>query len=253
MTQRELISKYITKNKSTIILKNNAADLISDYLNHYIENYVTKLTNDEQKILSDFIKYTTTASVFFSKKEVYGWNLFIPAAKMKYFCSVDMMSDTFVARGYKYDPISGEKSRLILEIYSPVTSSTSKSISFAKSDASIEQIAAEHLSSQSNQQVDYITRENLTFIVQSINSSKDDFTNTIKEISLDKVVYESLTVLDTVSLTFLCGCDESKLKSVVSSIPKENLSSLFEKGDDLFIECPRCGKRYTFNKSKFDI
>jgi len=77
----------------------------------------------------------------------------------------------------------------------------------------------------------------------------------LADLDLDKVLAlqdrEQLTLLETRGYRLQCGCSMERLFPLISRLPEEDISYVFEEGQAA-MQCPRCGARYKATRADFD-
>ncbi len=254
--ERKGITSYINREKSLVLIENNVVDVMSDYLNHFVESGTSTLSPFEMEQLKHLIAISTSYSTFMNKDAVFGWNVFIPKNKLRLFASVDMNDQTFVARGYGYNPEEGDLPRIVVETYSKMRrmSGTSSTI-YGENDDSMITLANRFMSKSEQICAKFWGDGEKYFILkQIVGDVEDDFTQVCNFIKETKTVdLSGFKVLSSFYFKFECGCNPKKIKSMIGDIGSENLLFLFKDGNSISTECPRCGKLYSFEKKEFPI
>lgn len=52
---------------------------------------------------------------------------------------------------------------------------------------------------------------------------------------------------DTIPVAFVCGCSRKKTRSMIRSLPKEELQSMIEEGKETEVVCHFCSRKYLFS------
>jgi len=251
--EREVIKSYINRDMGLIVIENDISDLVSDYLDYYIQNGVETIPGEAMEDLKVLIALSTSFSTFMEKNSIYGWNIFYPESGLKLFSSVDMGDISFVARGIKYRPEKKEKNRLVLEKYISQSNRSSSAFELDK-DESIYNMSRNFLNSLWQEKTEFFSNGNRFYFLKELPGCDNDYIDQVTEkIKNGKNFKNELSELNSFAFSFKCGCNKNKLKSMIDSLDSDSLDYLFSEGEPITTECPRCGKKYKFVKAEFGL
>lgn len=249
---KEYQIKYFLNSKNGMtIISADVRDMISDYLDHYVSSGTETVSNEGMEILKEFIAFAALNFFSMERHFIVGWNLFLPELSMKFFVSIDVDDNTFVAKAGKYEPKENEQHRIMVVKYDQTTGIKTKS--YIAVDYKNQMFDAIEIFFKEYIGASLIKKSSFYYLVQKADAESKTFFNTLSELKSGQFDFADFTEMNAVKLKFLCGCSHDRIKSMVASVGKEALDDLFTTESSVVVECPRCGLKFEFKKEDFEI
>lgn len=245
------IKHFLNSRNGMTIISADIRDMVSDYLNHYIDSGTETVSNHGMEILKEFMAFISLKFFSMDKNSIEGWNMFLPELKMKFFISVDSVDNTFVAKVGNYEPAENEKTRIMLVKYDTLNRNKTTSHIAIDYKKDIFESLTQYFRETSNEKL--VKRGAFYYLLKKTDADDDVFQTVTSELINGDFNFTGFTEMNAASLKFFCGCSHDKIKSMVASVGKETLHELFTADDSIIAECPRCGLKFSFKKKDFKI
>jgi len=257
MTHPDL-SVYLIKDRGLLLSVCSKIDIMSHYLDFYIENGVEEVPKEGFDGMKKLLSFCCAFTRFLPRDTIFSCNVSLPLLKRKYFCVFDVGSKTFVARSHRWMPMEYDKNpRFAVQKISK--SSDINSVSMVdcfeepEDDMIINRLIDRYFEVH-GEGLFRVFEGNSGFFVVSIlengENKREDLIQLVTE-DIEKAA-EASEKVDKYFYEFKCGCDIQRMSSVFSVISKEDLDYLFENGEKIEVECPRCGVKYTFKRGDLE-
>jgi hypothetical protein len=170
----------------------------------------------------------------------------------------DVASKTFVARSHRWMPMEYDKNpRFAVQKISKSSDINSVSMVDCFEEPEDDMIINRLIDRYFEVHGDGLFRVfegNSGFFVVSIlengENKREDLIQLVTE-DIEKTL-ETAEIKSRSLYKFNCGCDPEKMIAVFSAISKEDLDYLFENGEKIEVECPRCGLKYNFKRGDLE-
>lgn len=93
--------------------------------------------------------------------------------------------------------------------------------------------------------------ERLQFVLDNIDRAQKDLV-TVQWAELPSSVFSYATVVEEYSLRSECSCSKEGFIAFLMSVETAELKKLIEAGEDVELECGRCGKKYIFTTNDLE-
>ncbi len=250
---RTAVCIYRNREEGVTLVKNDIADLVSDYLENFIEHGVAEIPRDDMGRLQLLIALSTAWSAFMPPRGVCGWNVLLPGRSMKFFASVDTGDGSFTARGYKYDPAPEEKSRVVMETFVPGRSHRNKSMVEEEGTPEMVKLLNSFLVRSEHPSTLFFESHGIFYLLKKDGGEDLDQLKEIAERIKEGHTPEDegFHSVEETKFRFFCGCSKLSMKSMIDGIGRESIEFLFKDGEDIKAECPRCGRVYRYKREEF--
>ncbi|HPA56246.1 MAG TPA: Hsp33 family molecular chaperone HslO [bacterium] len=257
MTHPDL-SVYRIKDRGLVISVCSKIDIMSHYLDFYIENGVEEVSKEGFEEMKKLLAFCCAFTRFLPRDTIFSCNVSLPISKRKHFCVFDVGSKTFVARSHKWMPKEYDKSPR-LAVQKASVSSDINSVSMVdcldepENDMIVNMLIDRYFEVHGGGLFRVFEGNSGFFVVSFLESDEESREKLLDLIpaDLEKTV-ELSEKADKYFYEFKCGCDAQRMSSLFSVISKEDIDYLFENGDEISVDCPRCGLKYTFKRGDLE-
>lgn len=255
MTHPDL-SVYRIKDRGLVISVCSKIDIMSRYLDFYIEKGVEAVSKEGFDGMKKLLSFCCAFTRFLPSDMVFSCNVSLPLSKRKYFCVFDVGSKTFAARSHKWMPKDYDKSpRLAVQNISVSSDINSVSMVDCFEEPEDEMIINKLIDRYLEVHGDGLFKVfegNAGFFVVSFLSggSREELFDLVPN-EIERLV-ETSEKADKYFYKFKCGCDAQRMLSVFSVISKNDMDYLFENGDEISVDCPRCGLKYKYKRGDLE-
>lgn len=251
------VRSFISRSKGYIISTASVIDIMSEYLDHYVNSSIETVKQEDFDHVKKVLAYTCCMAPFMPADGVYGWTFSLPLEKRKIFSSLNRNDGNYVCRTHNWEPDKHEKTpRVALQMLSENQNINRVSLvdidTVEKREDIIEALMERYFSNQEEVNVFTMFRDNTLYILKPFPTCADEvFTEVVDELQkgLDKVT-SKLEILENYKFSFFCGCNSVKISHIFSSLKQEEKDFLFQKDDTITVECPRCGRKYNFKRDE---
>jgi hypothetical protein len=251
------VRSYVSRKDGVILSVCQTNDVMSEFLDWYVKSNNEQIPVEDFDDLKRIISFCCAMVPFIPSDGLYAWTVSLPFKKKKIFCSIDMSSKTYVARTHKWDPPETENSpRVAFQKISNSQNVNSVSVIDCTPDECKEDVIGslikKYTVSIENRML-YVKETSDTTMILKIYEKKDDINQFLIYDDLEAKGLSIINKLDHLygyEITFHCGCNKSIISSIFSSLDKESFDFLFEKGDEITTECPRCGYKYKYKREE---
>ena len=252
-----VISRYIIKGKDIQISVCPQIDFMSGYLDHYISGMIETVPHDGFDDVKSTISFAASLAVFMPFDGILAFTMSIPLKKRKLFCLFDNNFNSFVARSHFWNAEEFEKDpRLAVQKVSASLKLDHISMVDCKNENScngtIESLFHRYLETQDSLRSDFFIRGADFILVRwTKDISEDIFVQEMNDIRKFPEKYINKDNLsEEYHFSFSCGCNSAMMSSMLSRMSGDDIEFVFENGNEVSIECPRCGKNYKIKKDE---
>lgn len=256
MMQPEILT-YQLKKKELIVSVCSQIDIMSGFLDHYVLNKIETIPQDCFDDIKQTISFAGVLTPFLPADGILAFTLSLAEKKRKIFCLFDNKLKSFVARSHIWNPAKyDEKQRLASQMVSDSKKINSVSMFDCKNDKhgheQIEDLFQRFLDVEEKFPCRFFVRESKFVLVKAQNEiSKELFAEYSDEIEENyDVIITDGNLLNKYAFSFCCGCDLSRINTMFSNISNADLDYIFEKDDEVAVECPRCGLIYKVKRNE---
>ncbi|MGI6394784.1 MAG: Hsp33 family molecular chaperone HslO [bacterium] len=242
------LSIYNLKNEKAIVSACSKIDVMSHYLDFYIESGVETVPPNCFDKIKKLISFCGAFTTFLPADAVFGCTVSLPLSQRKLFAMFDVKKKTFVARSHTWFPKKYDKNPK-LAVQKVSESFNLNSVSMVDC---IEEYEDENII---NKLVDSYLKSDGEAALKAFEGKSDFFVVSanlelpLKE--LEKYIQHKKPEKEFL-YNFECGCNSQKIFSFFSTISKDDIDYLFGDGDEIKTECPRCGFNYVFKRGSFE-
>ena len=249
------VRSFICRKEGYIISIASVIDLMSEYLDHYVNNTIEKVEQNDFDDVKKVLAFTCGVAPFMPADGVYGWTFSIPHTGRKIFSSLNMKDKTYVCRTHKWEPDKHEKTpRVALQKVSEKQEINRVSLvdikSSKKQESIIEKLMERYFHIE--EKVDVFSKfhgDELIILKPFPTCSENIFKDVVERLKKDpEKVKARLETLENFKFSFFCGCSSEKISNIFSSLKEEDKDFLFKEDESVITECPRCGKKYRFTR-----
>ena len=249
------VRSHICRKGGYIVSSASVIDLMSEYLDHYVNNDVEKVEQKDFDDVKKVLAFICGMAPFIPSDGVCGWTFSLPDKGRKIFASLNLKDRTYVCRTHNWKPDKHEKTpRVALQMISETQKLNRVSLVDVEvgenKSGTIEKLMERYFEVEAKVNVfKQFHNDELIILKPFPSCSKEVFLDVSKRLEQDpEKVIERLETLQDFCFDFFCGCCDEKISGIFSELKKEDLDFLFKNDDKVTAECPRCGKKYQLKR-----
>lgn len=250
---------YLTKYPGILFSACSQIDIMSHYLDFYIESGVESVSKDGFDDMKKLISFCGAFASFISFDGVFGITVSLPGKERKCFCAFDMAKRTFVARSHKWFPKEYDiNPRVAVQKISEPSDINSLSMVDCVEEPEDGEVINKLMERYLAVHGDGIYRAfesscQYVVIKSSAGVDPEKTENIYRNLKKDlPEMIEKCKIKQKHSFSFGCGCDKNRVSAMFSVVSAEDMEYLFSEGDTIEAECPRCGFKYSFERGDFE-
>ncbi len=244
------LRSYFVRGRNALLVRGRFGPLYLDYYLHLMQHSIQQ--NEKlDAMLKDALAALGLHLCSRPRDEVAAWTIHFEEPLVNLFVTGRSFPGRLTGRIFTEDVREGEPNRFIAQSTRPEQPSRQSMVSFEGKDVLA---AMEAFYTQSEQRLTRAFRLEEEEYVQ-ISAEPDCDEEWLAALTLEDVLKigetHHLTLLETRSYVFECGCSLDRLYPMLLKIAQEDLDYVFEEGAAI-VTCPRCAAVFKAERDSFD-
>lgn len=245
------VRTYFVRGRNALVARADFEPLYIDYYLHRADHHL-KYANEHDTMLKEAVAALTLHLASRPQDETVGWTLNFHNPHLNLFVTGSSRPARVAGRIFTEDVRDFGKGMFIAQTTRFGTPPTQSMTEFSGTD--IFQ-TVEEFYTQSEQRLTRLLRHGEEDFVM-ISAQPDCDEAWLASLTDDDVreldQKESLSLLETRSYIWECGCSVERLYPILAKLSDEGLNDAFGGDEIITVQCPRCGARYRAAKEQFE-